>query len=74
MTDGSQNFMAAGTGSATAALQLRAERYGKGDGRTYTINWTAMFGQKKCSSSDSDQTPFVIEVPHDMGGGADWKN
>jgi hypothetical protein len=64
---------ATGTGSATAALQLRAERSGKGDGRTYTINWTAMFGSKSCSSSDSGQAPFVITVPHDMRGGADWK-
>ena len=65
-----------GTGSATAALQLRAERSGKGDGRTYSINWTATFdnGTKSCKSSDSGQTPFVIEVPHDMGGGADWKD
>jgi hypothetical protein len=64
-----------GTGSATAALQLRAERSGKGDGRTYAINWTATFdnGSKTCSSNDSDQDPFYVTTPHDMRGGADGK-
>ena len=62
-----------GDGSATAGLQLRAERSGKGDGRTYTVGWTAQFDDKSCSSSDSGQSPFVITVPHDMRGGADWK-
>jgi hypothetical protein len=66
---------ASGTGSATAAMQLRAERSGKGDGRTYTINWKASFGPNSCSSDDGDgdHAPFVISVPHDMRGGADWK-
>jgi hypothetical protein len=60
-----------GDPSATAALALRAERSGKGVGRTYTINWVATFdgGNKTCSSSDSDQTPFTVTVPHDMSGG-----
>jgi hypothetical protein len=60
--------MATGTGSATVDLSLRAERSGKGDGRTYTINWSAKFdnGSKTCSSSDGGQTPFVVTVPHDM--------
>jgi hypothetical protein len=31
-------------------------------------------GATSCHSSDSDKGPFIIEVPHDMGGGADWKN
>lgn len=64
-----------GTGSTTVALALRAERSGKGDGRTYTINWDATFdnGSKKCSSSDDGQTPFTVTVPHDMRGGASWK-
>lgn len=64
-----------GTGSATAALELRAERSGKGEGRTYTINWTATFGTRSCSSDpngDQDHQPFTITVPHDMRGGASW--
>jgi hypothetical protein len=34
-----------------------------------------MLGNDKCSSDDGkdDHAPFVIEVPHDMRGGADWK-
>ena len=59
---------AAGTGVATVDLGLRAERSGRGEGRTYTINWTATFddGSKTCSSSDNGQSPFVVTVPHDM--------
>lgn len=57
---------ATGTGTASVDLSLRAERSGKGDGRTYTIDWVAEFGSKTCSSSDSDQTPFFVTVPHDM--------
>lgn len=77
MTDGTQNFTAADTdGTATAALQMRAERSGKGDGRTYTINWMASFGPTTCDSRSSQTdsyVPFLISVPHDMRGGADWK-
>ena len=64
-------------GSATAALQVRSERSGKGDGRTYIINWTASFnnGTRSCTSdgSDADHQPFAITVPHDQRGGAGWK-
>ena len=77
LSDGSQgdSFTSSGTGSTTSALQLRAERSGKGEGRTYTINWNATFdnGSKSCSSTDEGQTPFTITVPHDMRGGAGWK-
>ena len=76
LSDGSNgdSFTSSGTGSTTSALQLRAERSGKGEGRTYTINWTATFdnGSKSCSSTDEGQTPFTITVPHDMRGGADF--
>lgn len=69
-----KTFTASDTdGSVTAAFQLRAERSGKGEGRTYTIAWTATFDGQQCSSSDAGQTPFVITVPHDMRGGANWK-
>jgi hypothetical protein len=59
-------------------VALRAERSGKGEGRTYVLNWVAQFGDKSCSSSTADDSdtnndPFVITVPHDMRGGADWK-
>lgn len=70
-----KTLTASGTGSATAALQLRAERSGKGDGRTYTIDWMVNWGNgDNCSSSDGqgDHAPFVITVPHDMRGGADF--
>ena len=59
----------AGTGSASVDLNLRAERSGKGDGRTYTIDWVAEFGDKTCTSDDSgdaERAPFVVTVPHDM--------
>jgi hypothetical protein len=62
---------ASGAGSATVSLELRAERSGKGEGRTYTINWDATFdnGSKSCSSSDDGQSPFTVTVPHDMRPG-----
>lgn len=72
-TQGGDSVVGTGDGSATAGLQLRAERSGKGEGRTYTVNWVAEFDDKTCSSSDAGQSPFVITVPHDMRGGADWK-
>lgn len=66
-----------GTGSAEVPFWLRAERSGKGDGRTYTISWVAEFGEKTCASgndaSTTEDDPFVVTVPHDMAGGADWK-
>jgi hypothetical protein len=55
--------MAMGTGSASVQHQIRGERSGRGDGRTYTFNVHATFdnGTKSC-----DQT-FTVEVPHDQG-------
>lgn len=57
---------ASGTDTATVPFALRSERSGRGDGRTYTINWTATFGEKVCTSNDDGQSPFVVAVPHDM--------
>lgn len=57
---------ATGTGSASVDLGLRAERSGRGDGRTYTIDWVADFGGQSCTSGDEGQSPFVVTVPHDM--------
>lgn len=66
------DLVATDDGSATVDFQLRSERSGKGEGRTYTINWEAVFDDKTCTSSDADQTPFTVFVPHDMRGGRDW--
>ena len=57
-------------GSATVNFDLRAERSGKGEGRTYTLNWSASFTDgSSCSSdgSDANHQPFTASVPHDMG-------
>ena len=69
---------ASGDPSATVPFQVRAERSGKGEGRTYTFDWVATFdgiagglSGKTCSSADEGQTPFTIFVPHDQGKGND---
>ncbi|MDQ1699766.1 MAG: hypothetical protein QOG34_1629 [Frankiaceae bacterium] len=68
-----ETLTATGDGSATAGLQLRAERSGKGDGRTYTINWDVKWPNgDDCNSGQTGQAPFVVTVPHDMRGGADF--
>ena len=60
--------MAFGSGSATTHHQFRAERSGRGDGRTYTFTADATFdnGSKMCHAE------FTSTVPHDKGhhGGA----
>lgn len=55
-------------GEASVPFQVRSERSGKGEGRTYTFDWTARFTDgTTCSSGDSaGHTPFVAKVPHDM--------
>lgn len=57
-----------GQGVATVDNQLRAERSGRGEGRIYTVHFTAMFddGAEECTSEDGSQAPFVVTVPHDM--------
>lgn len=50
-----------GTGSAMTEHDLRSERSGRGDGRTYTINYEAQFGDGEPCMGE-----FTIEVPHDM--------
>ena len=62
---------ASGNPSAEVPFQLRSERSGKGEGRTYQINATATFDNGLPTSSCS--RTFVVEVPHDMRGGADWR-
>jgi hypothetical protein len=60
--------MKSGTPDAVVPFQLRAERSGKGEGRTYTINWMASFSDgTMCSSTDEGKAPFYVYVPHDMG-------
>ena len=58
--------MAAGDFSVSIPFQLRAERSGQGNGRVYTINWTASFdgGPHMCSSQDGSHAPFVVTVAH----------
>lgn len=63
--------VATGNPSATVPFQLRSERSGKGEGRTYQIHATATFDSNPLTSTCS--TTFTVTVPHDMRGGADWK-
>lgn len=49
-----------GTGEASTSHDVRSERSGRGDGRTYTIGVTATFDGEECS------TAFEVVVPHDM--------
>lgn len=60
-----------GTGTVEVPLAVRAERSGKGTGRTYTIDWQATFGDETCASPafGGEQAPFEIFVPHDQGRG-----
>jgi len=55
-------------GDASVPFQVRSERSGKGDGRTYTFDWSAQFSDgTSCASGDDDgHTAFVASVPHDM--------
>jgi hypothetical protein len=59
-----------GTGTTSVDWQLRSERSGLGDGRTYTITASATFdnGTEMCGPET-----FEVTVPHDQRGGAGWK-
>ena len=48
------------TGTNTADHELRSERSGRGNGRSYTLNFNATFDDGSCSGS------ATVEVPHDM--------
>ena len=50
--------------TGTITLQLRAERSGKGPGRTYTITITATD-----VAGNQSITVVTLEAPHDMGQG-----
>lgn len=58
-----------GAGSAQTQHSVRSERSGRGDGRTYTITYEAQFGDGSPCVGD-----FTLEVPHDMGDGAENKH
>jgi hypothetical protein len=70
-----------GKGSLSVDFQVRAERAGGGDGRTYSVGYTAK-AQKtvadqvlpletnNCSQTVTDTT-VQLDVPHDMGKGND---
>jgi hypothetical protein len=50
-----------GTDSATVPFEIRSERSGRGDGRTYTLQADAVFdGIRNCSMT------VEVTVPHDM--------
>lgn len=49
------------------AHEVRAERSGRGNGRTYTITAMADDMDSRCEGS------VTVEVPHDMGNGAENK-
>ena len=65
------NPAASGNPDATVPFQLRSERSGKGEGRTYHLTATAAFDDGTPTSSCTAE--FEVVVPHDMSGGADWK-
>lgn len=52
---------ATGTESATVPFEIRSERSGRGEGRTYTLTAKAVFDQVRTCSMTVD-----VVVPHDM--------
>ena len=65
-----------GKGTVSRNFWIRAERSGQGDGRTYSIEYTAKADPAAAlglgASNDCSGTATVF-VPHDMGGGNDGK-
>ncbi len=63
--DTAPDIVDADFGTADTSFQLRSERSGTGDGRTYTITYTA-------SDKSGNTTPVVVEVvvPHNRSGSA----
>lgn len=51
-------------GTDDEKFQLRSERQGRGDGRKYTITYTAMD-----ASGNEDDAVVCVTVPHDQAGG-----
>jgi len=54
--------MDSGTGSAEVVQQVRGERSGRGDGRTYTFKVMATFGMGALPCNAT----FTVTVPHDQ--------
>ena len=63
--DTANDIQGASYGTADTAFQLRSERGGLGDGRVYTITYTAY-------DKSGNETPAVVtvRVSHDQAGGA----
>lgn len=64
---------------ATAvAGEVRSERSGQGDGRTYTLDYQADFANgvqdPETYTNATCIGSFEVFVPHDMRGGAGWKH
>ena len=65
-----------GNSSVTRNFSIRAERSGQGDGRTYTINYTAKSDPALpigAGTTNDCSGSVTVEVPHDMGAGNDAK-
>ncbi|HVM09531.1 MAG TPA: hypothetical protein VM345_13775 [Acidimicrobiales bacterium] len=64
--------------ATTVVGELRSERSGAGDGRTYTLNYQAEFTNGAQDPETYVETTcagsFEVNVPHDMRGGAGWKH
>ena len=75
--DVSSEIAGSGKGRAEVPFEVRAERSGKGEGRTYIFDWSAKFSDgttcmSNATAEDGDaDAPFTIFVPHDQGKGND---